>query len=126
MVSHLLRFDWRLVLCSALAVWLNLTTAVLADEKPAAAEAKIREIFVPFEDLNVLLEGQDQRVLLTRKEYDDLLAKAQFAPPGEKSPRSRVLLSAEYDATVQDGRATIRGIIVLDVLSMNCWRYRWR
>ena len=40
----------------------------------------LREIFVPFEDLNVILESQTQRVFLTRQEYDALVEKAKTKP----------------------------------------------
>ena len=46
-------------------------------EPPANTAPKIvREIFVPFEDLNVLLENQPRRVLLSRTQYEELIAKA--------------------------------------------------
>jgi hypothetical protein len=90
--------------------------------KPAA-EPKVRDIFVPFEDLEVLLEGPDQRVLLTREEYDALLARAKLAPPGDKPSRTRVLLAADYEGAVQEGRATIRGKLVLELL--NSWPTTW-
>ena len=58
-----------------------LLLAVLAAASTAAEPPKIekvREIFVPYEDLSALMEGNSQRVFLTRQEYADLLAKANL------------------------------------------------
>ena len=42
---------------------LHLPAAAMAAEE----ESPVREIFVPFDDLNVLLEGDSQRVFLTAR-----------------------------------------------------------
>ena len=79
------------------------------------APTRVRELFVPFADLNVVLEADIQRVFLTRQEYEALLIKARQStkvPP----PQAAALLSAEYDTQIEDGRALIKGSIVLDVL----------
>ena len=47
--------------------------AAPADEPPTI----VREIFVPFESRETLLENQPRRVLLSRGEYEDLLKKAK-------------------------------------------------
>lgn len=102
----------------AIAILVGLVSAICGEEPaPPAADARTREIFVPFEDLNVLLEGPDQRVLLTRKEYDELLAKAKLSPDQEKVPRTRVVLSADYNGVVDEGRATIQGVLILELLA---------
>ena len=67
-------------------------------------EAPIREIFVPFEDLDVLLEGDAQRVFLTREQYEDLLEKAKETPE-TPAPRAAMLSTADYEGTVSEGRA---------------------
>ena len=51
-----------------------------ADPSPTEKEQPIREIFVPYEDLDALLESQPRRVLLSRREYDALLEKAKTTP----------------------------------------------
>src|SRR5690349_7460515 len=57
----------------------------------------IREIFVPLDDLNVVLESETQRAFLTRKEYDELLAKAKTS--AEKlAPIANAVTSAAYQA----------------------------
>jgi len=64
----------------ALLSWGGLAPApVVAQEINATAteEQPVREIYVPFEDLNVVLEGQPRRVFLTREEYRDGLARVE-------------------------------------------------
>ena len=82
---------------------------------PPPREEKVREIFVPFEDLNVLLEGPTERVLLSREQYDELLAKARKTAQS-RAPRQAVLLSADYTAKAGQERAEISAALVVDVL----------
>ncbi len=56
---------------------------------------KVREIFVPFKDLNILLENQPRRVLLSRQQYDELVKKAKIAP-ARHVPQAAVLTAADY------------------------------
>lgn len=84
---------------------------VLAQE-PTAEEQPVREIYVPFEDLNVVLEGQPRRVFLTREQYRELKAKADEAPAPPGGPAT--ILSAEYDAAIDGDLARIVGTIVID------------
>ena len=84
---------------------------------PAAAqEPLVREIFVPFEDLNIILESDNQRVFLSRKEYDELVAKA-VSKPDVKAPHSVAVLGATYDGKLEEGRALIEGAIQVEVLN---------
>jgi hypothetical protein len=92
-----------------------LTQAVGAEDAPETTET-IREIFVPYEDLNVLLEGGARRVFLTRDEYDDLLARAERAPAEEPAPQGALLLDAKYEATILDERVRLLGVVDLEVL----------
>lgn len=110
--------DVAVIASLSIAVLFGWASVVSGDEPaPPASDARTREIFVPFEDLNVLLEGQDQRVLLTRKEYEELLGKAKASPDQEKIPRTRVVLSADYEGVVEEGRATIQGVLILELLT---------
>lgn len=88
--------------------------AVFAAE-PAKQPPVVREIFVPFENLSVVLEGQARRVMLSRKEYDDLLAKAEKAPKTH-APQAALLESAEYTGVVQPERAEMAGTLTVEVL----------
>ncbi len=87
------------------------TGAAWADE----AKPMVRELFVPFEELDVLLADQPQRVLLSRKEYADLLAKAEVAPE-TRAPRAAVILAADYRATAEAERARLTGTLSIEVL----------
>lgn len=101
----------RLPLAGLLAI-AALTLAAIAQEPE---EPPLREIFVPFDDLNVILEGGTQRVFLTRDEYDALVAKAKSKPQANV-PHKIALVSAEYDAQLEDGRALISGTLTIEVL----------
>ena len=76
---------------------------------------KVREIFVPFKDLNVLLENQPRRVLLSRQEYDDLVKRARIAP-ARHVPQSAVLMSADYEGRSDGQRVRMAGTLAIDVL----------
>ncbi|MCU0979153.1 MAG: hypothetical protein MUF25_08305, partial [Pirellulaceae bacterium] len=96
-----------------------LLLAVLAAASTAAEPPKIekvREIFVPYEDLSALMEGNSQRVFLTRQEYADLLGKAKKKPPEVPAPQGALLLAAEYDGTIEEGRIRLSGVVDLEVL----------
>lgn len=78
---------------------------------------KVREIYIPFEDMNIVLEGQTQRIFLSRAEYESLLQQARKKPVQSKAPLGAVPISADYQAVIDDGRALIRASIRIDVLA---------
>jgi len=78
-------------------------------------EPMVREIYVPFDQLDVLLDDQPERVLLSREEYEDLLAKAKVVPES-RAPQAALLVSAEYVATVEPERARLTGTLAIEVL----------
>jgi hypothetical protein len=100
---------------------LLLTVGALAQQLNAPVASKhiddnpIREIFVPFEDLNVILENDKHRVFLTRQEYEELIKQAK-AKPQTPAPHKVVLVSAEYEGQLEDGRALIDGQLAIEVL----------
>ena len=109
-----------LVMLSLILLMLGAVPALaVGPDQPAATpkppEEKVRELYVPFEDLNVLLEGSPERVLLTRQQYADLLAKAKKTAES-RAPRQAVLVSADYVAKAAQERAEIVGTLVIDVL----------
>ena len=75
----------------------------------------MRELFVPFEELDVLLGSDARRVYMTRAEYEELLVQARVVPD-IVPPAKLALLAANYYANVGEGRATIRGELQLEVL----------
>jgi hypothetical protein len=79
------------------------------------SEEKVRELFVPFEDLSVLLEGKAQRVLLSREQYRDLVARAKKTAEG-RAPREILLASADYAARIENERAVFTATLAVSVL----------
>lgn len=105
--------------CTVLITFALLLSAHLAvAQQPAPADASpplVREIYVPFEDLNVLLEASPQRVYLGRDEYKRLLAQSK-RPADVPPPIPAVLQSSEYSLVIEDGRARLSGEVVIEVL----------
>ena len=75
-----------------------------------------RQIFVPFESLDVLLQGNSNRVLLTRVEYDELLKSAKTREI-KRAPLDSAIVSARYSGEVSEGVAIIKGELVVDSLN---------
>lgn len=90
-----------------------------ATEPPSKA-ALVREIFVPQNDLDAILEGRPERVLLSRDEYEQLLKKARKTPNRE-TPHKAVAIAADYSATVEQGRAKLVGKLTFEVLEEGLW-----
>ncbi|QDS88019.1 hypothetical protein EC9_22050 [Rosistilla ulvae] len=104
-----------IVLAPILMLWTGGTFAADPPKTKADSETPIREIFVPFEDLNVLLESNTNHVFLTRQQYSDLIARAKQTPLVQ-TPTAATVLSARYEATVETGRVMIDAAIEIDVL----------
>jgi len=75
-----------------------------------------RQIFVPFESLDVLLQGNSNRVLLTRDEYDDLLKSAKTREI-KRAPLDSAIVSAKYSGEVSEGVAIIKGELIVESLN---------
>src|SRR5687767_6552833 len=89
--------------------------AVAAQAQTPASADTLREIFVAFEDLNVILESDAKRVFLTREEYEDLIAKAA-AKPKVAVPMPAAVVAAQYAAQLEEGRALVSGRLQIEVL----------
>jgi hypothetical protein len=83
--------------------------------EPPKVERAPRELFVPFGDLHVLLEQQPKRILLSREDYEELLKKAKKTT-AEHAPQQALIVSADYNATLNAQRAEIVGTLGIDVL----------
>jgi hypothetical protein len=101
-------------------MWFLLLPVIALGETPSsspktAADRPIREIFVPFEDLNVILDNDHQRVFLTREEYEELIkqGKSKLQKP---APHKVALIAAQYQGELLEGRALIRGDLTIEVL----------
>ena len=109
----------RLPLIVLLAAWLGNAAVGLdaALAKPAVVPPETtREILVPYDELELILEHQARRIFVPRAEYEDLIAQAKTAPE-RHPPRNGSVVSAEYDATIERGRATIRGTLQIEILA---------
>src|SRR5688500_17850754 len=78
------------------------------------AERPVCELFVPFNDLHVLLGGDTRRVFMSREEFEELKTQAE-KDPGQQTPHRSVILSAAYDAELETGRAKLTGELQIEV-----------
>ena len=78
-----------------------------AQQKREFKKPMVREIFVPYAELETLLESQARRVYMTRKEYAELLKEAVKQAPNEP-PHAASIVAADYQITLGDGRAQAR------------------
>lgn len=80
-----------------------------------SATKPLRELYVPFESLDVLLGKEANRVFMTREEYDELKRKADIEPSRDV-PVKHALLSADYRIAIEDGRAMVQGELQFESL----------
>ena len=80
-----------------------------------ATKPLVREIFVPFDSLSVLIDSKLQRVFLNRAEYEALLKKAQPAAQ-RQAPFATSVLAADYTAKIDGSRISITGNLSIDIL----------
>ncbi len=103
----------RLLVLSFFGFLVSVFSQTLAAQE---LQKPLRELFVPFEELDVLLGNDTRRVYMTRGEYEDLLEKANIKK-NQAAPEKAVLLVANYQIEIGEGRATIHGDLQLDVLA---------
>lgn len=104
--------------------WAGLAGAAAAEEAPPAARpapapeaaAPVREIRVPFEDLDLLLESGPHHVLLSREEYRKLEQEARKSDAA-RPPVPALLTAAAYTMEIEQDRALITGTLGVDGLS---------
>ncbi|MGD0898439.1 MAG: hypothetical protein ABR915_11425, partial [Thermoguttaceae bacterium] len=65
--------------------------------------------------MNVILENQPRRVLLSREEYESLVKKAKKTPETH-APRAAILVAADYAITTDAQQARYSGTLDIDVL----------
>lgn len=99
-----------LAACCVLSALIASQIAIAAEKSP---EPLVRELFVPFEDLNVVLDAHVERVFVTREQYEELLAKSQAAKVS-KPKHDAAIISADYTAVVEGRRVRIAGKLVVD------------
>lgn len=74
-----------------------------------------REILIPFEDLQPILDQQRGHILLSRDEYETLLAANRNTENSSHPPYVAMATSANYSISVVTDRAEIVGHITIDV-----------
>lgn len=92
----------------------RLTLAQQPETASVEPEPLVRELFVPFEDLDVVLKGGGRRVFLTRPEYDQLLKQASVSIE-QPAPTKTAILSAHYTGRIDGTRAFVHGTVLIDV-----------
>ena len=103
----------RIVLMAAVLIWMPVW-CLAGPERNHQPEME-RQLYVPYDDLNILLDSGTQRVLLSRQEYESLLAEAQ-QESSDQAPTGALWVAAVYEAQVEDGRAVIAATLTIDVL----------
>lgn len=96
-----------------------------ADDRPAtpslpsphnkADQQIVREIYVPSDQIPVLLNGSPDHVFLTREQYEQLIEQATQRP-SPKAPVAATVNQAHYRIVVQDGRAEIEATLSVEGL----------
>lgn len=106
---------WAVALVAPMTVRAAEAPAVAAVAAPGGPEKPRRELYVPYADLHILLENQPRRVMLPRKQFDELLRQAEQATKS-LAPHGVLPLAAEYEGKIQDQRASIRAKLTIDAL----------
>lgn len=100
---------------AALSLASTLGARAHGDQNPVEPPRMERTLFVPFDDLSAILGGENERVFLTRQQYEELAAEAARRPPA-KAPHAALVLAARYETTLGEGLAHLRGTLSLEVL----------
>ena len=80
----------------------------------------VRELFVPFEELDLILEADPNRVFLSRDEYERLVRDAAERPV-IAVPRDLTLSRVDSRLAVRDGRGSFTTTIEFEVLAEAKW-----
>ncbi len=86
------------------------------DGSPAPFQELHRYIYVPFDNLSILLDRNSNRVLLTQAEYESLLASAKIREI-KQAPLDSAIVSARYTGTIEVGIAQIKGTLIVEPLN---------
>ena len=108
-----------LILISAITSLTLLSASALSHDKPVDDKSPKkfqRQIFVPIESLDILLDGNSNRVLLSRAEYDQLLKSARTREI-KRAPLNSAIVSSKYTGEVSEGVALIKGELIVESLN---------
>jgi hypothetical protein len=91
----------RISVINGIALCCLMTFCAAAAFAQDAATAETRRVYVPFDQLDVILDRDGKGVMLPRKEFETLYQKAQAARKSRlRLPRGIVLSNIEYDARI--------------------------
>ncbi len=103
----------------SLAVWIAVLSGLETKLSALQTDNKVpanRELYVPFSDLDLLLESDPNRVYLTREEYQQLQETARTKPI-ESTPANVTLQSAQYSGRLGGGRFELEARLKFEVLN---------
>jgi hypothetical protein len=83
-----------------------------ADAAPPAPAVE-RVLLVPFDALHAVMEGDRQRVWMSRLAYEDLRRRAVQAE-AEQPPYGAAAVDADYRVAVSNERAVVSGVVTLE------------
>ena len=101
------------------SVFISVHCRLSAQDNPIEGESRKpdqRKIFVPFESLDILLDGNSNRVLLTRSQYDELVDSARTREI-KRAPLDSAIVSAKYTGEVSEGVALIQAELIVEPLN---------
>ncbi|HEY2251583.1 MAG TPA: hypothetical protein VGH74_11005, partial [Planctomycetaceae bacterium] len=105
------------LLVTLLAIHSHLAAQPPADQAPGDEPAG-RRVYVPIEDLDVILDHDKQGVILPRAEFLKLAAEAKKQlDENPASPRAIVVSRAQYTARTQDNQLVISAVIEFNQLA---------
>lgn len=98
-----------------LAIGSLFTLAELHAQTPPKPPVQ-RELYIPFDDLPLVLSSPNQRIMLTREEYDDLRKRSGKSQVAVADPFDAIIRNAKYQAQVTSQYALISGTISVESL----------
>src|SRR5215475_14907359 len=105
--------------CGLMLLLLFYQIILQAPAVPAGADEPAgRRVYVPIEDLDVILEHDKQGVILSRGEFLKLAADARKnLDETPQSPHKIVVSGAQYAARIQDDQLILSAVIQLNQLA---------
>ncbi|QDV24369.1 hypothetical protein [Aureliella helgolandensis] len=110
------RFHLRSVLVGCCICWFSSVAALAQPQLESEPELPTRELYVPIEQLEALLQGSPERVYLSREEFDQLIVDARKIEQPELPFRASIV-AANYRARLIAQSAVLQGSLTIDVLA---------
>lgn len=110
---------WRSAIVT-LSMTLVTTLLPHADCRAWQEQPIVRELFVPYEELDVVLEADPHRVFLQKEEYEALIEAAEEQPI-ELLPRDYVWTNSQSLVELLDSRVTVEHTVSFEILRDSTW-----